>query len=534
MAQAHECIWLKAVMEHMKHGTIARLAFKVADLYDLVSDTKAIPEYWKIYADTKHNYFKAESQYQKANEAISSGRYGEEISRLHLAQSSNNIASQHITQHPHFMIQSFVDRVTALKHAIERDLVRAEKDNDVIYMETVPEPNQLAPILRSDMVKPVLPSFVSDPSYWLVLADRPNDKLFIKRPLFEKLLPFAVHQAVSIYADNKDYIIKTEIIGKNQELKADRQRLLEGLELPYSLDKIDSLPKSLIDHAEEVQDEGGIQSVFDMLQKIQTMSQKASDLINEGFNALEEENEQDAEMSRQFGKLWSRPSSVALTHHLLTLAQKADRIVQAKVNTWGKAISMLSKPVNEIQQHLPSLSENDPSHHGIVQLLSQLRSKVEDLAKESEQQVNLEKNALSLKDDISQSLLKKMDELTKGSPLVKLEPEQFAQNHIQAHVLSQAGLLHSVSELHARLVLMTSDIPLLSKREKAICNLELAFAKFKEIRINLVEGIKFYSQYTDILTQFRDDCVEFALARKLEVTELAKSVAPSRLLLLKK
>jgi programmed cell death 6-interacting protein len=79
-------------------------------------------------------------------------------------------------------------------------------------------------------------------------------------------------------------------------------RVLEELKLPYTLDIVDALPRTLADHAEEVQHEGGIQSLHDMLQKIQTMSRKTLDLIEEGFNALEEENEHDAVMSRQYGK----------------------------------------------------------------------------------------------------------------------------------------------------------------------------------------------------------------------------------------
>jgi programmed cell death 6-interacting protein len=228
MAQAHECIWQKAVMEHMKHGTIARLAIKVSELYDTfleqLGSTTYIPEHWRRYAESKSNYFTAVAQYQKANEAISNGRYGEEIARLHLAKFSNAIATAHIRSDSLLLHPSVNEQILALEQSIERDLVRAEKDNDVVYMETVPEANQLAPILRSDMVKPMTPSFVSNPDYWLVLTDRPNDPFFIKRPLFEKLVPFAVHQAASVYADKKDYIVQVEIVAKNQELTVEREK----------------------------------------------------------------------------------------------------------------------------------------------------------------------------------------------------------------------------------------------------------------------------------------------------------------------
>jgi programmed cell death 6-interacting protein len=226
MAQAHECIWQKAVMEHMKYGTVARLAIRVSDFYDsfLTTNTALIPDNWKVYGDTKCNYFKAVAQYQKANEAISSGRYGEEIARLYLAKSSNSLAIQSVSSNktPLLINQAFIDQIHTLQQSIERDLLRAEKDNDVVYMESIPE--QLAPILRSDMVKPTIPNFILNPEYWLILTERPNDELFIKRPLLEKLVPFAVHQAASVYSDKKDYIIKVEIVAKNQELNADSQK----------------------------------------------------------------------------------------------------------------------------------------------------------------------------------------------------------------------------------------------------------------------------------------------------------------------
>lgn len=53
--------------------------------------------------------------------------------------------------------------------------------------------------------------------------------------------------------------------------------------------------------AEEVQHEGGGQALRDMLQKVQDMSIKNMELVDEGFNVLEEENEQDEILRRQYG-----------------------------------------------------------------------------------------------------------------------------------------------------------------------------------------------------------------------------------------
>ncbi|KAG1056241.1 hypothetical protein G6F43_001855 [Rhizopus delemar] len=523
IAQAHECIWQKAVMEHMKHGTVARLAIKVSDCYRAFLDHlhALIPDDWKTIGEIKHHYFAAVAQYQKANEAISSGRYGEEITRLRLAKSSLSFALQKLSALTEITLHaSFVQQMTTLDQSIDRDLIRAEKDNDVVYMETIPQPDQLAPILRSDMAKPILPQFILDPNYWLILPERPNDALFIKRPLFEKLVPFAVHQAASVYKDKKNYIVHVEILGKNKELNAEHQKLISEFRLPYSLDVIDDLPKELLDHAEEVQHLGGIQTLNDMLHKVQDMSKKALDLIVEGFNALEEENEQDVMLSKQYGKLWSRPSSRSLNQHLLTLgtqyndtiqaAQKADRIVQAKVANWGKAIAMLSKPVEEIMRHLPHLHQDED----ILQTTAKVRQQFRRLQDNLKHRQALEREVVEMtdRDDISSALLDRCQELTKGSPTVKLEVEQFSnvfdsylrnyqgyQDRMQTYAQEQDDIIYQLRQSYTQLTLEIDNVQVLSKRERAICNLEAAYLKVNEIRTNLVEGIKASRFYSVVL-----------------------------------
>ncbi|KAI8994726.1 BRO1-like domain-containing protein [Pilobolus umbonatus] len=563
LAQAHECIWQKAVMEHMKYGTVARLAVKVSDFYEtFLNESEKLPcNDWKILGEIKFCYFKAVAQYQKANEAISSGRYGEEIARLLLARSNNEGALMKLKEFP-LLHTDFVEQIHVLQQAIMKDLIRAEKDNDLVYMETVPEADQLAPILRTEMVKLILPSFVLNPNYWLTMTPRPEEdeesEMLVKRPLFETLVPFAVHQAASVYADKKDYIVKVDIIARNQELKDEYEKVMQELQLPYAVDVVDSLPRKLVECAEEIQHEGGIQSLHDMLEKIQRMSKKATMLIEEGFNVIEEENEQDALLSSQFGKLWTRPSSRSLTKNLLTMgtqyydtiqaAQKADRIVQAKVTNWGRAITMLSKPTEEIKGQIPNLDSDSDYYLLITDLLGQLRDKMNLLEENYLERQILEERAISLakNDDISTVLLNKSNELTKGSPIVKLEPEQFAdvfeehlrayqtfQEQMQKHIDDQADLIYQLGNIYSQFSLVVVSINILAKREKVINNLEMAFTKFKEIRTNLVEGIKFYSNYTDTLTQFRDECIEFALSRRMEAAELSRTNSPVRLMIKK-
>lgn len=80
-------------------------------------------------------------------------------------------------------------------------------------------------------------------------------------------------------------------------------RLCEQLKLPACIDVVDpeTVPETLTACAEEVQHEGGGQAIRDMLNKVQQMSIKNMQLVDDGFNMLEEENEQDEIFRRQYG-----------------------------------------------------------------------------------------------------------------------------------------------------------------------------------------------------------------------------------------
>jgi programmed cell death 6-interacting protein len=213
--------------------------------------------------------------------------------------------------------------------------------------------------------------------------------------------------------------------------------------------------------------------------------------------------------------VWTRPSSRSLTHNLLTLgtqyndtvqaAQKADRIVQAKVSNWGKAIAMLSKPTEEMQSHLPNLQPEEEYYAFIMESLNKLRNYLDTLKKQVEARETLviETEDTARNDDISLALVARANELTKGSPIYKLEPEQCSsifedrlaaykqfEDQMKDHISKQADLLHAIHELYGQLSFVVANKTVLNKREKAITNLESAFTKFKEIRTNLVEGIK--------------------------------------------
>jgi programmed cell death 6-interacting protein len=110
---------------------------------------------------------------------------------------------------------------------------------------------------------------------------------------------------------------------------------------------------------------------------------------------------------------------------------------------------------------------------------------------------------LSESDDISPALLNKAAQITAHSPTTKIEPAQFEElftaylrkyddflRAVDEDEENQRALLEKIKDTNDAFVNGRKSNALILKREKALQNLDQAYTRFKEIRTNLIEGIK--------------------------------------------
>ncbi len=136
LAQSQECFWQKAAMDGYKDASIAKLAARVSDLYNLAGEaamrSEAISSAWIHHMSAKHHHFAAAAQYRAACDCLEKKRYGEEVARL-----SDAVAcvSQGLKEcKGGYINKAVVDDLQGLKKRLEDDFKRAEKDNDIIYL----------------------------------------------------------------------------------------------------------------------------------------------------------------------------------------------------------------------------------------------------------------------------------------------------------------------------------------------------------------------------------------------------------------
>lgn len=212
LAQAQECFWSKAVKDGLKDGVISKLAAKVSDFYDEAAEfgtrSDAISTEWIHHMTAKHHHFAAAAQYRASRECLEKQEYGEEVARLR----DSLVCVNEALKEARWINKAVLGDLHALKSRVSEDLKRAEKDNDVIYLMPVPPKSELKTLARAGMATPRVPTEVSDPMSSL------GDQGVFGQPLFSKLVPYAVHIAVSIYAERKDRLVNTKIIDELENL----------------------------------------------------------------------------------------------------------------------------------------------------------------------------------------------------------------------------------------------------------------------------------------------------------------------------
>lgn len=121
-------------MDGYKDASIAKLATRVSDLYNLAGEeavqSDAISNSWIHHMTAKHHHFAAAAQYRAACDCLEKSKFGEEVARLKDAVACVIEGLKEAKG----LSKTVADDLNGLKRKVEEDLKRAEKDNDIIYL----------------------------------------------------------------------------------------------------------------------------------------------------------------------------------------------------------------------------------------------------------------------------------------------------------------------------------------------------------------------------------------------------------------
>ncbi|EFX06308.1 pH signal transduction protein [Grosmannia clavigera kw1407] len=554
LAQAQECFWMRAVNERYKDATIAKLAARLSDLYNAAGEaavrSDAISRAWIHHMSAKHHHFAAAAQYRASLDCLEKRRYGEEVARL---QDALQCATEGLKEGRGGLLSKPVQEdLQNLKKRVEDDLKRAEKDNDIIYLNVVPAKSELRILDRASMALSRTPPQVEKPLDFL------GDGTEFGTPLFAKLVPFAVYLAVSVYEERRDRLVNQNIIRDLEALTEQLHESLISLNLPGSLQAIErplGLPGTLSQHAEEIR-------YADVLNKVQRSfadidKLRASDraTFDEGKAMLEVEDDEDTQLRQRHGtERWTRPEGKAdaqgqkLWKNAVEIegyfssSGSSDAVVRDMFASVKDMLGLLAGSDRALLDFVPNSRKVDISEM-VKPALGRLRGVYNDVLRmESRRRKRVEMlHEKARGDDVKPDMMKETARLERtyaNTPIVASHFDSFFASRLRDLYGEDQGVVDKEREEQERLL---EDVARANRdfeaqkrasgdrgsreREAVLQKLDTAYYKYKEIVKNVEVGRKFYNDLGRIAGSFRDQCRTWLQQRRAEAQSLEEELS---------
>ncbi|KAI4313849.1 hypothetical protein L6164_026796 [Bauhinia variegata] len=524
LAQAQECVFENTIAKGSTPGVCAKISRQAGLYYEealaalnVAPLSQHFDKAWIAHVQLKAALFYAEACYRYGLELHEKEEIAEEIARL---KSGVNALTE-AKKNSKGAAAQILDAISKLEANINQNLERAVKENDRVYFMRVPNPNTLPPLPAFSMVKSMAMNEVLDAS---------------KEKMFASLVPDGSAKALSRYTEMVDDIIRTQAEKLQQASELTRVRLKE-MDLPDSILALEgnfSLPTELKEDVQAVQICGGPAGLESELQQLKDLRRVNQELLVQAEELLQKEAREDAQFRSQFGPKWTRPQSSTLTKNLqdrlnrfagnLKQAAESDGRIERSVREHAALMSILDR--RPIESALPSLARPimslDANEDAIVGSLKQSLRQLETLGAQRAGLEDMLKD-MKRKDDI---LPKLMTSTGSHEDLFKKEIAKYDHicEDIAQNIEAQEQLLLQIQAQNDEFSAIFNLEDYRASREKCYKQIQGAIAKFREIKDNINEGLKFYVTLQDAITNVKLQCSDFVMTRNIQCREMIEDV----------
>ncbi|KAI3796106.1 hypothetical protein L1987_38770 [Smallanthus sonchifolius] len=525
LAQAQECVFENSIAKGSTPGVCSKISRQVGLYYEealaalnVAPLTQHFDKTWLSHVQLKAALFYAEACYRYSLELHEKEEIAEEIARL---KSGIGALTDAKKSSPKGAAAQILDAINKLETNLKANLERAMKENDRVYLMRVPPASSLPPLPAFAMVKPLNMNEVLDAS---------RDKMFVS------LVPDSSAKALSRYTEMVDDIIRTQAEKLQQGSELARVSLKE-MDLPDSILALEGhsvLPTALWEDVEAVQVSGGPAALEGELQQLRDLRRVNHELLVQTEELFQKEAAEDAQFRSQFGTRWTRPPSSTLTKNLqdrlnrfaanLKQASDSDGKIERSVRDNMALMSILDR--RPIESALPTLAKPimslDANEDAIVGTLKQSLRQLETLGA---QRAGLEDTLKDMKrkDDILPKLM-----TSTGSYEDLFRKERAKYNHvceeISKNLQAQEQLLLNIQAQNHEFAGTFNIEDYRAACEVCYKQIEAAIAKYREIKENTNEGLKFYVTLQDAITNVKQQCSDFVMTRSIQCREMIEDV----------
>ncbi|CAM8939502.1 unnamed protein product [Rhodiola kirilowii] len=524
LAQAQECVFENTIAKGSTPGVCAKVSRQVGIFYEEALEALSVAPLsqhfekgWISHIQLKAAQYYAEACYRYGLELHEKEEIGEEIARL----KSGITALTEVKKSSKGAAAQLLDAIGKLEANMTKNLDRAVKENDRVYLMRVPSPSSLAPLPAFSLVKSMPMNDVLDAS---------------KERLFASLVPDNSAKALSRYTEMVDDVIRTQAEKLQQASELTRVRLRE-MDLPDSILALEghsTIPQDLKEDIEAVQISGGPAGLEAELQQLRDLRRVNQEMLVQTEELLQKESREDSQFRSQFGTRWTRPQSSTLTKNLqdrlnrfaanLKQAAESDARIERSVKDHYAMMSVLDH--HPIESALPSLSRPmlslDANEDAVVGALKQTLRQLETLGAQRAALEDMLKE-MKRKDDI---LPKLMTSVGSSEDLFRREISKYDHicEDIAQNIEAQEQLLLHIQAHNDEFSAIFNLEDYKASREKSFKQIRAAISKYQEIKDNINEGLKFYVTLQDAITNVKQQCSDFTMTRSMHCREMIEDV----------
>lgn len=549
LAQAQKCVFDKAARDGKSRGALAKLA-KQAHLFYAEAEaalaasplSEHIDASWRVHVGAMAALHLAEAEAAAAAAlADDEDGIGPKIARLTRA-SRELAAGARAVRSANGVSVGLITALMSLKDAIDRDLQKHSRENEVVYMVRVPAYEDLPELGAAAMVKPAPPA--------------PESLDAAGETLFSNIVPESGFTALSKYTELVDATIReeTDVLA----LASDEARAaLAEMELPELLIAAEAgaasavpggagdagagagagLPAPLAEEVAAAQRAGVSAGFRGDVARLREAHDACAHRVDATERALDAEATEDEACRGAYGgDKWTRPPSAALSRNLrekvaayrqnLAQAFRSDESLRARVADASEGVLRLLEPESmaaatpALRAPMVSTSEGD--------VLAELRAATSDLEAIGAERAGIEATAKAIKER-DNIMAKVMAAENPGAHEALFERELAKYDEVKAavarNVSSQAdvlGRLRREREAFAR----AYDVD--GWRAASAIHAEAtrdALAHYRELASGIERGTTFYAGFAAATAQLLEETEAWVESRRREKAQLEAAVA---------
>jgi hypothetical protein len=556
---------------------------------DVVELRNQFDDSWTSLVKVKNKYYATISHYYKALASGDEGKYGHVISYLTLAENyakeANKLAKSFANNYPSFSVsssdvqsassgkstsasQALLEATKAYLALVTEKKKQAIKDNDIIYQEIVPNADTLEAPEKLCVVKNL--NFVD-----ICPNGQKEAQGIIGQDIFHRLIPISVHEASSLYSEEKAKILRAEM-ERCDNADTDFQILLETQDIINTVNKskdalknegvnesMISFPKEISTFCDLVQKESEAgKSISSTIASLNSLQMKAHDNLNNiGLELDKEQREYDLKL-QIYNMKWTQEPSVSASTNIrqnlkkyrssLEEAINADNLLITKYNNNKQNIEALEQPIDKIKSDYISsiLSSNSKTEKSVNLIDVNIDDIQDNKQKEKEKIERIEALIMNLRgcqgerrklidelkykiqnDDISNILLIKKN---KEKQVFQNELGKFQglrdniSRNINDHTNFLRALTEEFNELKSESEAYKSINTINEKKEQKDKEYKEAYELWKEIYKNLESGIRLYTNLNEMIDNLTIETNKYVSQRLTQRNELEKKIKEAK------